>query len=490
MFAGRYLKIAPSLQKSTPAPHDSPLYPNFLQPSWHHSYLGFLGRFNNQVECNADHDFDWASAANLASSQLARCEESVSAALASLLQAFTQHIGAKFSVIHQFPTDGHTLQRCTMDIAVCRSQYWDDDEVDAVCAICEVKKGNQSSDDAAFQALAYAQLRLETLWKRESELGSGNNYKYGMHFVMTIDRDLEIYGTIPMEREGNLLGMCKLVQCPLEERARVGAALRVMFDCLGDLVPLAEGLAFPHPVDGDLTQLGENVICKGGKTVYKLFDYSRRENENERRTPNADIICSVYENGAEANQIFPIIVFLTYAYKRGSHEPKSWIQMQKLGLDLKKLHDQNFVHGDVRAVNMIFDDGENAWLIDFDWANKDQSTYPECFNTKDIPERHIDAAPGKPMRKNHDWWALVKIAAHFFEVECPSADMNEDTTFQWLKCNNAAQKRDPPRGHDGWIPHSEATNSPVRAQATSPIQDSKPKRSGPSAPRGSKRQRN
>jgi hypothetical protein len=77
---------------------------------------------------------------------------------------------------------------------------------------------------------------------------------------------------------------------------------------------------------------------------------------------------------------------------------------------VKILHGGEFVHGDIRYVNMMTRrqwTGEgvvgNVFLIDFDWAGRDGIVeYPPKLNVKSV-KRHEAAKDGEPIFQEHDW---------------------------------------------------------------------------------------
>lgn len=81
-----------------------------------------------------------------------------------------------------------------------------------------------------------------------------------------------------------------------------------------------------------------------------------------------------------------------------------------------QLHNGGFVHGDIRAVNlMAYRNGDQeqggVMILDFDWAGADGTAkYPANVNTISIwrPEAAID---GKPIMKSHDLAMLEQILA-------------------------------------------------------------------------------
>ncbi|KAF5316481.1 hypothetical protein D9619_006109 [Psilocybe cf. subviscida] len=63
--------------------------------------------------------------------------------------------------------------------------------------------------------------------------------------------------------------------------------------------------------------------------------------------------------------------------------PEQHDQVKRL---VKDFHDEGFVHGDLRAANILFNkSSNNFWLIDFDWGGKaDKVAYPTWFLHKEL----------------------------------------------------------------------------------------------------------
>ena len=106
---------------------------------------------------------------------------------------------------------------------------------------------------------------------------------------------------------------------------------------------------------------------------------------------------------------------LCYRYVEGDQTPKTVKQFVGVTDALQKVHKLGFVHGDVRRENMVFTtNGTSSYLIDFDLAQKEEEGYyPLEYNTTGIP-RHPDATPGKPMKKEHDRYALAEVISKQF----------------------------------------------------------------------------
>jgi RIO-like serine/threonine protein kinase len=65
------------------------------------------------------------------------------------------------------------------------------------------------------------------------------------------------------------------------------------------------------------------------------------------------------------------------------------------------LHDNNFVHGDLREQNILVRDGR-AFLIDFDWCGTEgQQTYPPFMNHVGV-QWASDAGDLLALKKSHD----------------------------------------------------------------------------------------
>ena len=76
---------------------------------------------------------------------------------------------------------------------------------------------------------------------------------------------------------------------------------------------------------------------------------------------------------------------------------------------VKILNNNNFVHGNLRASNVMVDpSGTHAKLIGFDWACEDgKNHYPLAIDEDDeYDDLHPDAAKHAKMRKEHDVYAL------------------------------------------------------------------------------------
>jgi len=151
----------------------------------------------------------------------------------------------------------------------------------------------------------------------------------------------------------------------------------------------------------------------------KFYVWSPSDSE---ATPNAAIMRLLgdkYSKGLVEDTLYDTgrlakVRRLQHPWRRGTHTAR-WVgQLRTLYTELRVLHRANYVHGDVRNWNLIFDAQENcvAWLLDFDFAKKWGLRYVLGYNW-DLPERQALApAPENPapnMHPRHDLFALGSV---------------------------------------------------------------------------------
>ena len=100
-------------------------------------------------------------------------------------------------------------------------------------------------------------------------------------------------------------------------------------------------------------------------------------------------------------------VILAYDYIEGDHSPKCLKGFAGVVCALHIIHEHGYVHGDVRACNIIFSK-DSSFLIDYDLAMQEGERYPVGF-VHHNHEKHTDARAGHPMRKVHDRFTLGVI---------------------------------------------------------------------------------
>ena len=106
---------------------------------------------------------------------------------------------------------------------------------------------------------------------------------------------------------------------------------------------------------------------------------------------------------------------LSYSYIEGSTTPRSIQQFVCILQALCRLHENDYVHADVRQTNIMFSSTDNtATIIDFDMAGKEGAWYPMIYNHIGIEERRPQARACMPRRREHDLVALGVIIERCF----------------------------------------------------------------------------
>jgi serine/threonine protein kinase len=126
---------------------------------------------------------------------------------------------------------------------------------------------------------------------------------------------------------------------------------------------------------------------------------------------------------------------------------------------LEQLHQLGYVHGDIRAYNVIFV-GDAGYLIDFDMSGSDEEStrYPEGYN-RCLKDGSRQGTEGARIRKWHDWRGLIFILFVLHQVDPPMGALKpfetEHDELQHLRkeralhkekffvCDNFAYKEDP-----------------------------------------------
>ncbi|KAG7358086.1 RIO1 family protein [Nitzschia inconspicua] len=100
------------------------------------------------------------------------------------------------------------------------------------------------------------------------------------------------------------------------------------------------------------------------------------------------------------------LLIIAVPYRNGRHYAVSPADFLPIIDQLQVLHEAGFVHGDIRAYNIVFKDDEKGWLIDFDFGGKsDVQTYPKGYK-QSLNDGIRIGEDGKAITKYHDWYAL------------------------------------------------------------------------------------
>jgi hypothetical protein len=129
------------------------------------------------------------------------------------------------------------------------------------------------------------------------------------------------------------------------------------------------------------------------------------------------------------------LLVIATPYRPGGHvaeRPKAFLPIID---QLEKLHENGFVHGDIRAFNTVFGKSKTpeqpsesknetmeqlsvpdpkGWLIDFDFGGKLETTrYPKGYRTELVDGDRLVEEDESIILKWHDWYALGRL---IFEV--------------------------------------------------------------------------
>ena len=89
-------------------------------------------------------------------------------------------------------------------------------------------------------------------------------------------------------------------------------------------------------------------------------------------------------------------------------EMKKKVEMSVMAA-VQVMHSENYVHGDLRSVNMMISKG-NVKLLDFDWSGKEGLIrYPHFINRISIKSWHNEVCTGSFIRKTHNLYSLDYI---------------------------------------------------------------------------------
>ena len=120
---------------------------------------------------------------------------------------------------------------------------------------------------------------------------------------------------------------------------------------------------------------------------------------------------------------------LAYTYIEGDHVPKSLKGFAGVVRALHIIHEQGFVHRDVRACNIIFSK-DSSFLIDYDLARKAGARHPLHYEQ----ERHLAARAGYPMYPLHDRYALGVIIQEVATEQANSVSARVMDPAESLEC--------------------------------------------------------
>ena len=164
--------------------------------------------------------------------------------------------------------------------------------------------------------------------------------------------------------------------------------------------------------------------------LIKLFD----SEDEEINHPNYELLEQIgFKHEIMRLSVDGRFTMLKRSYIPGSHNPREVTDFKGVLECLKRVHDYGYVHGDVRIYNIIFKRDGTSHLIDFDLARKEGETYHYLYNG-DCKDRHPDARPEQPMKKEHDTFSIKEIIKVFFPNVKENVDRHQsvDDLVSWV----------------------------------------------------------
>jgi serine/threonine protein kinase len=128
-------------------------------------------------------------------------------------------------------------------------------------------------------------------------------------------------------------------------------------------------------------------------------------------------------------------------FHKGHHVCTSPAQALTLLEDLERLHEDGCVHGDIRALNCVFDD-DGSRLIDFDFGCGDgEAKSPKNYQILlDDGTRVRFAKGGTPIHKWHDVFALASLLLDKHRVS-DADDLCRECDGMYEKCGHEEKEK-------------------------------------------------
>lgn len=175
-------------------------------------------------------------------------------------------------------------------------------------------------------------------------------------------------------------------------------------------------------------------IDKDQQKVFKLFD-----TKSQVEQPNGQLLgkLNIWNTHHQLSNDGRFLM-LEIKYIPGTHRPKSVLHFRGAVEQLYKIHSMGIVHGDIRNANIVFDDADCSYIIDYDLARMENDVYPSGYVTSHT-ERHHSARPGEAMRKIHDKHALFQIICKHFPLKkaLKLADKDLNTWMELLQSSSS-----------------------------------------------------
>lgn len=111
---------------------------------------------------------------------------------------------------------------------------------------------------------------------------------------------------------------------------------------------------------------------------------------------------------------------IAVTYHEGIHACRNLTQARSVIRELMDLHNEGFVHGDIRGFNMVFSENtDRAFLIDFDFGGKltvDDSKYPRSYKDG-LPGGRRMGSAGESITKEYDVHDLAYALGTLHELQ-------------------------------------------------------------------------
>ncbi len=173
----------------------------------------------------------------------------------------------------------------------------------------------------------------------------------------------------------------------------------------------------PVPFERELSPMKGGLNCrvfldKAEKKICKFYG------EEEDVLPQIDVMKLVLDTDIDKIKLTTdnSYFYIKYDYYEGNHTLESLEHFYSIFIKLHKLHDEGYVHCDIRIENLVFGGNGVSYLIDFDLTRKENTRYPKGYNSK-ILFRHHDAQEKMPALKVHDRHSLGQICSCYFGAE-------------------------------------------------------------------------
>jgi hypothetical protein len=115
------------------------------------------------------------------------------------------------------------------------------------------------------------------------------------------------------------------------------------------------------------------------------------------------------------------LVVISIPFVEGNHFASTVEDFIPVVRALKRMHEEGYVHGDIRCFNIIFGKG----LIDLDFGGRIESArYPPGYQDSLRDGQRLGSA-GQSIAKWHDWYALTHVIFRLHDLQYPEHESIE-----------------------------------------------------------------